>query len=63
MENILVLIIAAFIVGAVFSFIPKKELKGKETEDPAKRKGQLFLIAFVICIIVAIVFVVIDMNR
>ncbi len=54
---------AALIVGVLFSFIPKKELQLKETQDPAKRKGQLFLWAFIIFAIAAVIFVIIDLNK
>ena len=56
-------IVAALIVGGIFSLIPKKELQFKENEDPTKRKGQLFLIAFIIFVIAAIIFVAIDLSK
>lgn len=56
-------IVAALIVGGIFSLIPKKELQLKENEDPTKRKGQLFLMAFIIFVIAAIIFVAIDMSK
>lgn len=55
--------VAALIVGVLFSFIPKKELQLKETQDPTKRKGQLFLWAFIIFAIAAVIFVIIDLNK
>lgn len=56
-------IVAALIVGGIFSLISKKELQLKENEDPTKRKGQLFLMAFIIFVIAAIIFVAIDMSK
>lgn len=61
--EIIATIIAAFIVGGIFSLIPKKELQLKENEDPSKRKGKLFLIAFIIFLIFIVVFVAIDMSK
>lgn len=61
--KILLSFVVAFIVGIIFSFIPKKELQIKETEDPEKRKGQLFLWAFIIFAIAAVIFVIIDLNK
>ena len=55
--------VAALIVGVLFSVIPKKELQLKETQDPTKRKGQLFLWAFIIFAIAAVIFVIIDLNK
>lgn len=56
-------LVGAFIAGAIISMIPKKEMKLKENVDKNQRKGELFLIAFVVFMIAAIVFVLIDMNK